>query len=197
MSEIERSEKRAEYLTWEEYFMGIAAFSSKRSKDPSTQVGSCIVKDNRILSIGYNGLTKGMNDDTFHWASIGEKTGEIDKIKDPWILHAERNAVYNYRGSLQDFEGSTLYVVYFPCHECAKTIVQVGIKKVVWLRMYSNQRDVDITRTMFRAKGIIDVPYNEGVDFTKEEIQETTDEIQKMVKRFSPKPDSPNIFIGT
>lgn len=185
------SEKREDYLTWEEGFMALAFAMAGRSKDPSTQVAAVIVKDNKLISIGYNGLTKGMNDDTFHWASIGEQTGEEDKIKDPWVVHAERNAVYNYRGPLSDFEDSTLYCTYFPCHICAQTIVQVGIKKVVYLRMYAYSKDVHITKTMFDNKGIEYVPYNEDKEFTKEEIQETTYEIQKMVKKFSPKTNFP------
>ncbi len=186
------SEKRKEYLTWEEGFMALAMTMAGRSKDPSTQVAAVIVKDNKLISIGYNGLTKGMDDDTFHWDSIGEITGEEDKVKDPWVVHAERNAVYNYRGPLADFDGSTLYCTYFPCHICAQTIVQVGIKKVVYLRMYAYSKDTAITKAMFDAKGIEYVPYNPDVEFTKEEIQQTTNDIQKMVKKFSPKPPSPN-----
>lgn len=105
--------KREEYLTWDESFMGVALAMACRSKDPSTIVGACIVKDNRILSTGYNWLTSGMNDDLVYWNSIGEENGDKQKIKNYWVIHAERNAVYNYRGSLQDLEGSTLYVTLF------------------------------------------------------------------------------------
>lgn len=176
--------KREEYLTWEESFMGVAMLMAGRSKDPSTIVGACIVKDNRIVSTGYNGLTESMSDDEAPWNSIGELTGELEKTKNPWVLHAERNAVYNYRGPLADFQGSTLYVTFFPCYECAKTIVQVGIKKVVWLRMYSYQKDVEISTTILRTAGVEIVQYNPNVDLTKEEAQEPTLSMQKILKKY-------------
>ncbi len=178
--------KREEYLSWEEYFMGNAILASARSKDPSNQVGACIVDDNhKILTSGYNGLTRGMSDDIFYWNSIGEKTGEIDKIKDYFVVHAERNAILNYRGNMKDIEGTTLYVTWYPCVECTKEIIQIGIKKVVYLRMYSKPEKVKLSQMMFDAAGIEVVPYHLEKEFTKEEVQETTHNIQKMLKRFS------------
>lgn len=178
--------KREEYLSWEEYFMGSAILASTRSKDPSTQVGACIVnKDNKILSIGYNGLTRNMNDDEFYWNSIGEKTGELEKNKDYFVVHAERNAILNYRGNQQELAGSTLYVTLYPCLECTKEIIQVGIKKVIYLRMYSKKELVKLSKMMFEIAGVEVVAYNQSKDFTKEEVNEGMNNIQKILKRYS------------
>lgn len=178
--------KREEYLYWEELFMGNAILVSSRSKDPSNQVGACIVNDdNKILSVGYNGLTKGMDDDKFYWNSIGEQTGELNKVKDYFVVHAERNAILNYRGNIKDLKDATLYVTWFPCVECTKEIIQVGIKKVVYLRMYSKPELVKLSKMMFEAADVEIVPYNKEIDFSKEEVQEVTNNVQKIIKRFS------------
>ena len=180
------SGKREEYLSWEEFFMGNAIIASARSKDPSNQVGACIVNsENKVLSVGYNGLPHGMNDDEFDWLSTGEQTGEIKNIKDYYVVHAERNAILNYRGNMKDLKDSTLYVTWYPCVECTKEIIQVGIKKVIYLRMYSKPELVSISKYMFQCAGVEVIPYNAEKDFTKQEIQETTGAVQKMLKRFS------------
>lgn len=122
--------QRKEYLSWDEYFMAIAKLSSMRSKDPNTQVGACIVDcHNRILSIGYNGAPNGFNDENFPWAREGESLN----TKYLYVVHGERNAILNYRGSRKDLEGGRIYVDLFPCNECAKEIIQSGIKEVVYL----------------------------------------------------------------
>ena len=122
--------KRKDYLSWDEYFMAIAKLSAKRSKDPSTQVGACIVsKENRILSIGYNGAPNGYNDDIFPW----DREGNPLDTKYLYVVHAERNAILNYNGSRKDLEGAKIYVDLFPCNECAKEIIQAGIKEVIYL----------------------------------------------------------------
>ena len=124
------SKKRKDYLSWDEYFMAIAKLSSKRSKDPNTQVGACIVSDdNRILSIGYNGAPNGYNDDDFPW----DREGSPLETKYLYVVHAERNAILNYRGSRKDLENAKIYVDLFPCNECAKEIIQAGIKEVIYL----------------------------------------------------------------
>ena len=124
------SSKRKDYLNWDEYFMAIAKLSAMRSKDPSTQVGACIVSENnRILSIGYNGAPNGYHDDDFPW----EREGDPLETKYMYVVHAERNAILNYRGSRKDLVGSKIYVDLFTCHECAKEIIQSGIKEVVYL----------------------------------------------------------------
>lgn len=177
--------KREEYLTWEEAFMSNALLATTRSKDPSTQVGACIVKDNRILSTGYNGLTRGMSDEIVYWNSIGEQTGERKKTKNPWVVHAELNAILNYRGSLQDMQGSTLYVTLFPCGNCANAIIQVGIKKVVWFRMYSDKEDIEMSKERLDEAGVLYEQYIPSVEPTKEEAQELTLKIQKLLKKDS------------
>ena len=122
--------KREDYLSWDEYFMSIAILTAKRSKDPNTQVGACIVSnDNRILSIGYNGAPNGFDDEKFPWAREGEN---LD-TKYPYVCHAELNAILNYRGSKKDLESAKIYVDLFPCNECAKIIIQSGIKEVIYL----------------------------------------------------------------
>lgn len=124
------SKVRKDYLSWDEYFMAVAKLSAMRSKDPHTQVGACIVSnDNRILSIGYNGAPNGFNDEKFPWGREGNPL----ETKYLYVVHAERNAILNYRGSRKDLENSKIYVDLFPCNECAKEIIQAGIKEVVYL----------------------------------------------------------------
>lgn len=122
--------QREDYISWDEYFMAISKLSAMRSKDPNTQVGACIVsEDNRLLSIGYNGAPNGYKDYKFPW----DREGENLKTKYPFVVHAERNAILNYRGSRQDFIGARIYVDLFPCNECAKEIIQAGISEVIYL----------------------------------------------------------------
>ena len=122
-------DKRNDYLNWDEYFMGIAKISAQRSKDPNTQVGACIVSsDNRILSCGYNGAPNGFDDDDFPW----KREGNPLNTKYMYVCHAELNAILNYRGFRKDFEGGKIYVDLFPCNECAKAIIQSGIKTVIY-----------------------------------------------------------------
>lgn len=124
------SKARKDYLSWDEYFMAVAKLSAMRSKDPHTQVGACIVSnDNRILSIGYNGAPNGFNDEKFPWGREGNPL----ETKYLYVVHAERNAILNYRGSRKDLENSKIYVDLFPCNECAKEIIQARIKEVVYL----------------------------------------------------------------
>lgn len=124
------AEKRLDVLSWDETFMGIAEVVAKRSKDPSTQVGACIVSsDNSILSVGYNGATRGFDDNDFPWGKTSQNPLET---KYPFVVHAERNAILNFRGSLREFKNSIMYVTHFSCNECAKEIAQVGISEVVF-----------------------------------------------------------------
>jgi len=176
--------KNPNYSTWEEFFMGEALLSSTRSKDPSTQVGACIVDNNNVVvSQGYNGLTRGMDDNTFPWDSPGEKTGDLRTTKNPYVVHAELNAILQSHG--KDLEGTTIYVTLFPCNECAKAIIQSGIKKVIYLREYKHQDLVEITKMMFDAAGVEYCKYNEELDLTKEDVIETTNGIKQMIKRYS------------
>lgn len=147
-----KSKKRENYLSWDEYFMGIAKLSAMRSKDPKTQVGACIVgKDNRILSIGYNGTPNEFSDDTFPW----EREGAPLETKYFYVCHAELNAILNFRGSRKDLEGSKIYVDLFPCNECAKAIIQSGIKEVIYLSDKYRESDNNIaSRKLFDTCGI-------------------------------------------
>ena len=119
--------KREDYISWDEYFMGVAILSSYRSKDPNTAVGACIVNDdNIILSLGYNGAPRGLHDDNMPW----NREGNFTDTKYAYVCHSELNAILNYRGNL---ENTRIYVTLFPCNECAKAIVQSGIKEVIYL----------------------------------------------------------------
>jgi len=141
------SKARKDYLSWDEYFMAVAKLSAMRSKDPHTQVGACIVSnDNRILSIGYNGAPNGFNDEKFPWGREGNPL----ETKYLYVVHAERNAILNYRGSRKDLENSKIYVDLFPCNECAKEIIQAGIKEVVYLsdKYWRNNSVQEIIRLM-------------------------------------------------
>ena len=162
---VDVCKKQENYLTWDEYFMAIAKLSAMRSKDPSTQVGACIVdKNNRILSIGYNGAPNGYNDDIFPW----DREGNELETKYPYVVHAERNAILNYRGSRKDFEGAKIYVDLFPCNECAKEIIQAGISEVIYLSdKYANTNSVIASKRLFDACG---VSYHELKDVKKKEV---------------------------
>lgn len=142
--------KRKDYLNWDEYFMGIALLSSYRSKDPNTQVGACIVNDkNRIMSVGYNGFPYGCDDDEFPW----ERSGDAYDTKYPYVCHAELNAILNNRGA--NLEGAKIYVALFPCNECAKAIIQSGIKEVVYLSdKYADTMATRASKRMFNAAGV-------------------------------------------
>ncbi len=123
------TKKREDHISWDEYFMGVAKLTSERSKDPNSQVGACIVSsDHRILSMGYNGFPSGCSDDEYPWAREGD---ELD-VKYTYVTHAELNAILNFRGSNTSLAGATLYVSLFPCNECAKAIIQTGIKDIVY-----------------------------------------------------------------
>jgi dCMP deaminase len=144
------SDKRNDYISWDEYFMGVAVLASQRSKDPSTQVGACLVDtENRILSTGYNGFPQGCSDDEFPW-NRNEESGET---KYPFVVHAELNAILNASG--KSLHASKLYVALFPCNECAKAIIQAGIKEVVYLSdKYHNSPSMSASRRMLEAAGI-------------------------------------------
>ena len=144
------SSKRSDYISWDEYFMGIAMLSGMRSKDPNTQVGACIVsRDNKILSMGYNGFPIGCSDDDFPW----EREGEPLDNKYFYSTHSELNAILNYRGG--SLEDTKIYVTLFPCNECAKAIIQSGIKEVIYdCDKYSNTASVMASKRMFEAAGI-------------------------------------------
>jgi len=142
--------KREDYISWDEYFMGVAKLAAMRSKDPNTQVGTCIVNDeNNILSMGYNGFPKGCSDDTFPW----EREGEPLDTKYLYVAHSELNAILNYSGG--SLAGAKLYVSLFPCNECAKAIIQCGIKEVIYdSDKYADTPATIASKRMMEAAGV-------------------------------------------
>ena len=142
--------KREGYINWDEYFMGVSLLAAMRSKDPNTQVGACIVDgDNRILSTGYNGFPYGCSDDEFPW----ERTGERNDTKYPFVVHAELNAILNARG--KNLSGAKIYVDLFPCNECAKAIIQSGIKEIIYLSdKYAETDSTIASKRMLTSAGV-------------------------------------------
>jgi dCMP deaminase len=143
--------KREDYIGWDEYFMGVAILSSKRSKDPSTQVGACIVnREKKIVGVGYNGFPTGCDDDILPW----DREGEFLETKYPFVCHAELNAILN--SISRDLRGSSIYVALFPCNECAKAIIQSGIKEVVYLSdKYAHTDVVKASKLMMQQAGVM------------------------------------------
>lgn len=142
--------KREEYLSWDEYFMGIAILSSMRSKDPSTQVGACIVNgDKRILSMGYNGMPRCCSDDDYPW----DRNADALNSKYLYVCHAELNAILNC--ALGQVRGCSVYTTLFPCNECAKAIIQSGITEVVYMSdKYADSDSVLASKRMFDSAGV-------------------------------------------
>ena len=159
--------KRENYITWDEYFMGVAMLAARRSKDPNTQVGACIVSpDNIIISTGYNGLPNGCSDDEYPWEREGEET------KYPYVVHAELNAISNANG--RDLRGSRLYVALFPCNECAKAIIQAGVKEVLYLSdKYASTAATRASKRMLDSAG---VTYRQLHPSTKEIVLDLAEE---------------------
>lgn len=137
------------YLDWDSYFMGVALLSAKRSKDPSTQVGACIVNEqNKIVGCGYNGFPFGCNDKDFPWG----KTGDFEETKYAYVVHAELNAILN---SFNNVKKSKIYVTHFPCNECAKAIIQSGISEVIYQNeSHAFSKEALVAKKMFEAAGI-------------------------------------------
>lgn len=142
--------KRSNYISWDEYFMGVALISAKRSKDPNTQVGACIVdSNNKIVGIGYNGFPIGCSDEDFPW----ENQGEFLNTKYPYTCHAELNAILNSIG--KELKGCKVYATLFPCNECAKAIIQSGINEVIYLSdKYKDTDIVKASKLMFKTSNI-------------------------------------------
>ncbi len=138
------------HITWDEYFMGVALLSAKRSKDPSTQVGACVVnQDKRIIGIGYNGFPRGCSDDVFPWGK-GNKNELLNKYQ--YVVHAEANAILNCSGNIK---GSTVYVTLFPCNECAKLLIQSGVKHIVYMTEIHKGTVSDLaSKKMLDAAGV-------------------------------------------
>lgn len=148
--------KRQDYINWDEYFMGVALLAAQRSKDPNTQVGACIVSgenscygSNVIISTGYNGFPIGCSDDEYPW----EREGSSNETKYPFVVHAELNAILNAHG--KSLLGTKIYVALFPCNECAKAIIQAGIKEVIYLSdKYHDSDGSKASRRMLTSAGV-------------------------------------------
>ena len=142
--------KRNDYISWDEYFMGVALLSEKRSKDPGTQVGACIVNtQNKIVGAGYNGLPIGCSDEDFPW----EKQGDFLNTKYPYVCHAELNAILNNIG--MDLSGCRIYTALFPCNECSKAIIQSGIQEVIYLSDKYNGTDISVaSKRLLNTAGV-------------------------------------------
>ncbi len=119
--------KREDYISWEQYFMAVAMIAAERSKDPSSQVGACIVdNEDKVVSTGYNGAPRGYDDDT---CMTWERDGKFLDTKYAYVCHSELNAILN---SPRPVKGCRIYVTLFPCNECAKAIIQSGIKEIIY-----------------------------------------------------------------
>lgn len=157
--------KRADVLSWDQYFMAMAHLAAFRSKDPNTQVGACIInKQKRVVGLGYNGFPKGCSDDEYSWS----RDGEFLETKYPYVVHAELNAILN---SIQPLAGCTLYVSLFPCNECAKAIIQSGISKVVYESdKYNGSQENLASKRMFDDAGVayVQLPYQVQIQTTIE-----------------------------
>lgn len=141
---------RIDYISWDEFFMGVAKLSAQRSKDPVTQVGACIVLDSKILGIGYNGLPRGCADDAFPWDS---------REKHLYVCHAEINAIININ-NFNLLKNSTMYVTLFPCNECTKLIIQSGIKKIIYMGDDTSRESYKASKKMLDAVNIPYAQYN-------------------------------------
>ena len=139
-------------LDKDKFYMEFAKLAATKSKDPKTKVGSCLVNDKRLLSIGYNGAPRGFPDNIIPLTSDGDL--ELKDNKNSYVVHSELNAILNYGGSLQDLQGATLYVTVSPCHECAKIIIQAGIKRVVYLEEYRRSEMWSMSKFLFDITGV-------------------------------------------
>lgn len=144
--------KRTDYISWDEYFMGVALLTAQRSKDNTSQVGACIVsRENKILSMGYNGMPTGCFDDDMPW----EREGEPLKTKYMYVCHAELNAILNHASGTGSLKGARIYTTLFPCNECAKAIIQSGIKELIYLSdKYHDTHASIASRRMFNMTGV-------------------------------------------
>lgn len=151
------NKKYEDYLSWDEYFMGIAVLTAMRSKDPNTRVGACIVSpDNRVLSIGYNGAPNGFADELVPWDV--REAENLSDTKYPYSCHSELNAILNFRGNMRELQGARIYVHFFPCVDCTKAIIQAGIREVIYLHDFDHTSHgvaPEASIRMFEECGII------------------------------------------
>jgi dCMP deaminase len=154
--------KRLDYISWDEYFMGVAMLAAMRTKDPGTQVGACIVSpENKILTVGYNGFPIGCSDDEFPWDREAEDPYDT---KYQYVTHAEMNAILNFRGGRLD--DARVYVTLFPCNECTKAIIQSGIREIIYNSdKYADTPSIRASKRMLDAAGVKYRQYEAGGRF--------------------------------
>ncbi|MDE5587168.1 MAG: hypothetical protein K2I72_02210, partial [Bacilli bacterium] len=175
-------------LSSEEYYMGIAVLSALRSKDPKTQVGSCLVDENgRVISVGYNGATYRMSDDLLPWHSSGEETGIKKDIKNPYVVHAEINVLDNYRGQQDDLNRMKLYLTFSPCGPCTERLSSVPLKEIVWLRTYE-KLNPSYYANWFSKTDTDYHSYDSEIECTKQFYNEFFNETTKVIKKNIGKP---------
>lgn len=174
--------KRENYLEWSDYFMAMAFLASKRSKDPSTQVGACIVnEDKKIVGVGYNGFPIGVDDNEFPWGKTSKNPIESKYM---YVCHAEVNAVLNKLSA--DLKNCTLYVALFPCNECAKVIIQSRIKEIVYMSdKHAHKPEVIASKRMLDAAG---VTYKQYTPTCKRIVIDFTDIDSKPLNQLPPTP---------
>jgi dCMP deaminase len=170
------TEKRSGYISWDDYFMGIAVLSAHRSKDPSSQVGACIVNPgNKIVGIGYNGFPTGCGDETLPWAREGESSLDT---KYPYVCHAELNAITNKNQA--DIAGCRIYSTLFPCNECTKLIIQSGIREVIFLSdKYHDTESCEAARKMMDLSGVGYRPFTPETQDLTINFQQETESVQR------------------
>lgn len=153
-NEIDSNPKNNKVISWDEYFMGVAELSAKRSKDPNRQVGACITKNNVIVGTGYNGFPRGCSDEDFPWTKDSD---EITETKFAYVVHAELNAILN--STRRNLNDAVLYVTLFPCTECTKAIIQSGIKKVIYKDPGKHEKEINASLKMFKSSGVEVIKY--------------------------------------
>lgn len=142
------------HISWDEYFMGIALLSAFRSKDPNTKVGACVVNEDKIIvGVGYNGFPTGCDESVLSW----DRDGDFLNTKYAYVCHAELNAILNSAG--RSLKGCTLYVDLFPCNECAKAIIQSGIKRIVFLSDKYSGTDSNVASK--KMLDLVGIKYNQ------------------------------------
>lgn len=170
-------------ISAEEYYMGVAVLSALRSKDPSTQVGACLVDENgRIISVGYNGTPYGFEDAEMPWHSNGEKNNDLTKMKNPYVVHAEFNTLDNYRGQQDDLSRMKLYLTLSPCNVCTGRLSIISLEEIVWLRTYSKIGSKDYNKWFCKTNTDYHV-YDPKMDWSKESYQEYFNETTRVIKK--------------
>lgn len=174
-------DERKDYLNWDETFMSLAKVIAMRSKDPATQVGAVIVdENNHILSLGYNGAPIGFKDQSFPWSKVGS---ELD-TKYMFVCHAEMNAISNYDGNKEKLKNAKVYVTLFPCNECAKLIIQNGIKEVIYgCDKHADSNSVMASKIMFNKCGVAIHQYDLPVEIVVPENEKAAKFTRRKIKK--------------